>query len=106
MAIINCPACASKVSADAATCPTCGHPLARTVAFSPSGGDRKTSLVAALFALLLGGLGAHKFYLGRPGQGVVYLLFCWTFIPGLLGVIEGVIYLTMAPADFDRKYNR
>lgn len=59
---------------------------------------------AALFALLLGGFGIHKFYLGRIGQGIVYLLFCWTFIPALIAVIEGIIYLVMSEEDFHRKY--
>ncbi len=36
----------------------------------------KNKLVAALLALFLGGLGIHKFYLGRTGWGIIYLLFC------------------------------
>jgi len=55
--------------------------------------------------LLLGGLGAHKFYLGRTTQGVLYLLFCWTFIPFLLGIMEGVVYLSMSDASFSAKYS-
>ena len=34
----------------------------------------KTSGAAYLWWLFLGGFGAHKFYLGRPGMGVLYLL--------------------------------
>ncbi|MBN7772707.1 TM2 domain-containing protein [Clostridium aminobutyricum] len=44
-----------------------------------------------LLAIFLGSLGAHKFYSGRIGLGIVYLVFCWTCIPGFLGVIEGII---------------
>lgn len=44
-----------------------------------------------LWAILLGGLGAHKFYAGKAGQGILYLLFCWTYIPSLLGLIEGIV---------------
>jgi hypothetical protein len=61
-------------------------------------------VVAVILALLLGGLGVHKFYLGRIGWGVVYLVFCWTFIPSLLGLIEGIIYAFMSDADFHAKY--
>lgn len=43
-----------------------------------------------ILAMLLGGLGAHKFYAGKPGQGILYLLFCWTYIPEIIGFIEGI----------------
>lgn len=59
---------------------------------------------AAIFAILLGGLGIHKFYLGKIGQGILYLLFSWTFIPLILGVIEGIIYLTMTDQAFETSY--
>ena len=36
----------------------------------------------------LGGIGAHEFYLGNSGTGVVYLLFCWTFIPAIIALIQ------------------
>ena len=37
---------------------------------------------------------AHKFYLGKVAQGVIYLLFSWTGIPGLIAWIEAIVYLT------------
>jgi hypothetical protein len=37
--------------------------------------------MAIILALLLGGIGVHKFYLDKPGAGIFYLLLCWTFIP-------------------------
>lgn len=49
---------------------------------------QKDELIGFLFALLLGGLGLHHFYLGETGWGILYLLFCWTGIPTLLGFIE------------------
>jgi TM2 domain-containing membrane protein YozV len=48
----------------------------------------KDELVGLLFALLLGGFGIHKFYLGRNTAGVLYLLFFWTGIPHILGFID------------------
>ena len=47
-----------------------------------------------LLAFFLGGLGIHKFYAGKVGLGIVYLLFCWTAIPGIIAFIEMIIALT------------
>src|SRR5689334_374950 len=91
-----CHACGRSIDTRAEICSLCGvrEPMAYSPTFgtnSPSGRNR---VAAALFALLLGGLGIHKFYLGKIGQGILYLIFCWTFIPALIGLIEGIIYLT------------
>ena len=50
--------------------------------------QRKNSATAVILALLLGGLGVHKFYLGQTGMGILYLLFSWTGIPGIVAFIE------------------
>ncbi|HZG11903.1 NINE protein [Kurthia gibsonii] len=47
-----------------------------------------------LLGILLGGLGVHKFYAGKIGLGIVYILFSWTGIPSIIGLIEGIIGLT------------
>ncbi|MEC4095400.1 tellurite resistance TerB C-terminal domain-containing protein [Myroides odoratimimus] len=65
----------------------------------------KDKSVAALLAFFLGSLGIHKFYLNRPVQGVFYLLFCWTYIPAILGVIEAIRYILMSNDKFFHKYN-
>lgn len=102
-----CHACGELIDIRAEICPKCGvrQPMSPSNSVmgstTPSGRSR---LAAALFALLLGGLGIHKFYLGRIGMGVVYLLFCWTFIPAIISFIEGIIYLAMSDVDFTRKY--
>ena len=46
----------------------------------------KSKAIAIILALFLGGIGIHKFYLGQAGQGILYLLFCWTFIPEYYGL--------------------
>ena len=43
---------------------------------------------AFILALLLGGFGAHRFYLREWGWVIIYLLFCWTFIPLTVGWAE------------------
>ena len=44
-------------------------------------GSRKETAAGILLCLFLGGLGAHRFYMGEKGLGVLYLVFCWTLIP-------------------------
>jgi TM2 domain-containing membrane protein YozV len=62
-------------------------------------------ILAAVLAFVLGGWGVHRFYLGKHVSGVFYLLFCWTFIPSLLGFIEGVSLLLMSEQEFQFRYN-
>lgn len=52
---------------------------------------RKDATTGVLLALFLGGLGVHHFYMGKVGLGVVYLVFCWTFIPAIIGFIEAFL---------------
>jgi len=47
-----------------------------------------------LLAILLGSIGVHKFYAGKTGMGILYLVFCWTGLPAIAGLIEGIIALT------------
>ena len=99
-----CHACGQSIDARAEICPKCG---VRQPGMAPQSGtaDGKNRLVAALLALLLGGIGAHHFYLGRPILGVVYLLFCWTFIPAIVAVIEGLVLLCTSDDAFHRAYS-
>jgi TM2 domain-containing membrane protein YozV len=106
-----CHECGAIIRAKAEICPKCGvrqptvYGNAGLPFFQsgiPSGRNR---LVATLFAAFLGGLGIHKFYLGQAGLGVAYLILCWTFIPSVIGFIEGIGYLTMTDEAFNAKYN-
>jgi len=82
-----CFACGAPIDPRAEICPRCG--VRQPFAF----GQGKDRAVAALLALLLGGLGIHKFYLGKVALGVVYVLFSWTGIPTLVAWIEAITYL-------------
>ena len=64
----------------------------------------KSKTVAILLALFLGDIGVHKFYLGQILQGILYLVFCWTFIPVILSIIDIIIYLCMSDQAFQKKY--
>jgi len=73
-------------------------------AWSPAQAQGKSRVLAAALALLLGGIGIHKFYLGKIGQGIVYVLFCWTGIPALVGWIEGILYLLKSNESWAAEY--
>ncbi len=96
--LIYCHHCGKQISNEATSCPHCGAPQRR--------GGRKSRNSAAILAFVLGGIGLHKFYLGRTWQGVLYLLFFWTLIPAIIAFVEGILYLFMDDLDFDSKYNR
>lgn len=66
----------------------------------------KDKVAAGVLGILLGGFGIHKFYLGQPGMGILYLLFCWTGIPAIVGFVEGILYLIQSNDDFNNKYNK
>ena len=65
----------------------------------------KNKGTAAVLALLLGGIGIHRFYLGQSGLGLIYLLLCWTFVPAIIALIDFVVFLAMSEASFNAKYN-
>lgn len=65
----------------------------------------KDKNVAAILALFAGSIGVHKFYLGRIGAGVLYLIFSFTFIPALLGLIDFFVLALMDKDEFDRRHN-
>ncbi|MBP3231735.1 MAG: zinc-ribbon domain and TM2 domain-containing protein [Anaerovibrio sp.] len=60
------------------------------------GDDKKlvNKVAYGILAILLGGFGIHKFYAGKTMWGVLYILFCWTGIPAILALVEGIIGLT------------
>ena len=49
---------------------------------------RKDVTAAILLAFFLGSFGAHRFYMGEIGLGFLYILFCWTFIPHIIALVE------------------
>lgn len=80
---------------------------------SAGSGDANKKLVAGLLAILLGAFGVHKFYLGYTKEGLImllvfvfgfFLLGLPSFVIGVIALIEGVIYLTKTPEEFDRLY--
>lgn len=65
----------------------------------------KNRYIAAILAFFLGGLGVHKFYLGK-WTGIFYLALCWTYVPSLIALVEGILYLVNEEKTFNEKYNK
>ncbi|MHC0439413.1 TM2 domain-containing protein [Flavobacterium sp. 3-210] len=62
-------------------------------------------VVSGIFAILLGVFGIHKFYLGYTKEGIIHLLLgLLCGIGGLIGLIEGIIYLTKSDEEFYQTY--
>lgn len=72
-------------------------------AYAPPPGS-KDRTVAGILAILLGTFGVHHFYLGNIGIGVLYLVLSCTALSSILGVIDGIIYLTKPEDQFQRNY--
>ena len=70
----------------------------------PPGADKK--IVAGICAILVGGFGVHKFILGYTTEGIIQLVITLLTcgVGSIIGIIEGVIYLTKSDEDFVRTY--
>jgi len=74
----------------------------------PNFKDKK--IPAGVCGILLGGLGIHKFILGYTKEGVIMLLvsvlsfFTLAALMQIIGLIEGIIYLTKSDDDFVATY--
>lgn len=81
------------------------QPMATGYANAPA---TKNKMVAGLLALLLGGVGAHRFYLGNTTAGIINIAVWLTFIGGLvmcvIALVEGIKYLTMSQEQFEQDY--
>jgi TM2 domain-containing membrane protein YozV len=64
--------------------------------------DKSTAMLLAFF---LGGLGAHQYYLGNTKKGIIYTVFCITFIPGIVALFDLFVIASTSTDDFNRKFN-
>lgn len=67
--------------------------------------NRRVAAVLALAGTVLPISGLHKFYLGQPIWGILYLLLWATPIPHVACAIEAVWYLAQSADEFDRNFN-
>ena len=102
-----CKKCGSEIG-DAKFCPNCGEVVndvePNPNAFTTNSTPYKTvnKIVYALLAIFSGCLGIHRFYAGKTGSGILYLiltlLFIGLFFLPIVGLIEGIVALTR-PSD-------
>jgi TM2 domain-containing membrane protein YozV len=73
-----------------------------------AGGDKK--VIGGILAIILGGFGIHKFMLGYQKEGLIMLLVsvlsCFSLYPimHVIGIVEGIMYLTKSDEEFVRTY--
>jgi TM2 domain-containing membrane protein YozV len=85
------------------------HEQRRLECLGSHGGEQQKA-AAGLLGIFLGSFGIHKFVLGYTKAGLIMLLItvltCGVagFVMGLIGVIEGIIYLTQTPQEFKATY--
>lgn len=65
---------------------------------------------AGICAVLIGAFGVHKFILGYQREGIIMLLVTILTcgiggsVMGVIGLVEGIIYLTKTDEEFDAMY--
>ncbi|MFO0796653.1 MAG: TM2 domain-containing protein [Gemmataceae bacterium] len=73
---------------------------------APAPVQENKKVVAGVLGILLGGFGVHKFYLGYTQAGIIQLIlfFVTCTASSIIGLIEGIIYLTKSDKDFYQTY--
>ena len=72
------------------------------------GADKK--ILAGILGIVVGAFGVHKFVLGYTTEGMIMLLItvltCGIFaiVPSVIGIVEGIIYLTKSDEEFVMTY--
>lgn len=92
--VVYCRYCAEQMGVLDQDCHKCG---------ANQNLNTKSKVVAAVLAVFLGSFGLHRFYLGH-WWGVFYLLFYWTGIPALAGLIEALVFVFTSKTNWDLKY--
>lgn len=106
-----CNNCGAETTANQDICVKCGIKLGSA---GSSNSGEKSKLVAGLLAIFLGWAGIHKFYLGYKSPGLIMLLVSIfggiitlgiaSFVIEIIGLIEGIVYLTKSDDDFEDIY--
>jgi TM2 domain-containing membrane protein YozV len=92
-----CKTCHQQSNGVALPCTDCGAAQAGT--------RLKDQTLATLLAAFLGDFGIHRFYLGQPLVGLLYLAFFWTGVPGIIASLEAYRFAFMKQKDWSDHYN-
>jgi TM2 domain-containing membrane protein YozV len=90
--MVHCRACGKEIHESARVCPQCGAPQA-----TATGGSDKKILPAFLLCCFLGWAGAHRFYVGKIGTGI--LMLCTAGLFGVLWLIDFIMIIVGAFTD-------
>ncbi|HRL71673.1 MAG TPA: TM2 domain-containing protein [Flavobacterium sp.] len=73
---------------------------------APIGQQENKKIIAGVLAIVIGSLGVHKFILGYTKEGIIQIVitFATCGIGGIVGLIEGIIYLTKSDEEFYQTY--
>ena len=111
-----CPSCGNEIDEGARFCKSCGKAMSDAGESGPETIGRpgysahqptKSKVAAGVLAIVLGGLGIHKFYLGLITPGILLIIItvatCGIVGP-IIGLIEGILYLTKTDEEFHDAY--
>jgi TM2 domain-containing membrane protein YozV len=81
---------------------------------NPSSETGSKKIAAGICGILLGAFGVHKFILGYTQEGLIMLLVSLlggivtcgiaSFVMGVIGLVEGIVYLTKSDSEFNDIY--
>lgn len=54
-------------------------------------GRKVNKILYILMAFFFGGIGVHKFLIGRVGTGILFIIFSWTLIPSIIAFVDFII---------------
>ncbi len=94
--MVYCRACGKEIHESAVSCPNCGAPQAGTQTLPR---PDKTILPAFLLCVFLGWAGAHRFYVGKIGTGILMLFTGGVF--GLLWLYDFIMIVVGSFTDQD-----
>ena len=71
--------------------------------FNPAESKR---MMCGILAILLGSLAIHKFIMGKTSTGIIQIIIsvCTCGVGGIIGLIEGIMYLTKTDEQFYNEY--